>query len=38
METFTLIPRGPFSLAASIAFLEGFSPAGYSGAGSTASA
>ena len=31
METFTLVPRGPFSLAASIAFLEGFSPAGYSG-------
>jgi DNA-3-methyladenine glycosylase II len=31
METFTLVPRGPFSLAASIAFLEGFSPAAYSG-------
>ena len=32
METFTLVPRGPFSLAASIAFLEGFTPAWYSGA------
>jgi DNA-3-methyladenine glycosylase II len=32
METFTLVPRGPFSLAASIAFLEGFTPASYSGA------
>jgi DNA-3-methyladenine glycosylase II len=31
METFTLVPRGPFSLAASIAFLEGFTPASYSG-------
>ena len=30
METFTLVPRGPFSLAASIAFLEGFTPAWYS--------
>jgi DNA-3-methyladenine glycosylase II len=30
METFTLVPRGPFSLAASIAFLEGFTPASYS--------
>jgi DNA-3-methyladenine glycosylase II len=29
METFTLIPRGPFSLAASIKFLEGFTPAAY---------
>lgn len=27
METFTLVPRGPFSLAASIRFLEGFTPA-----------
>jgi DNA-3-methyladenine glycosylase II len=27
METFTLVPRGPFSLAASIKFLEGFTPA-----------
>jgi DNA-3-methyladenine glycosylase II len=33
METFTLVPRGPFSLAASIGFLEGFTPASYSGAG-----
>jgi DNA-3-methyladenine glycosylase II len=32
METFTLVPRGPFSLAASIKFLEGFTPAWYSGA------
>jgi DNA-3-methyladenine glycosylase II len=31
METFTLVPRGPFSLTASIAFLEGFTPAAYSG-------
>jgi DNA-3-methyladenine glycosylase II len=29
METFTLVPRGPFSLAASIKFLEGFTPASY---------
>jgi DNA-3-methyladenine glycosylase II len=29
METFTLIPRGPFSLADSIKFLEGFTPAAY---------
>jgi DNA-3-methyladenine glycosylase II len=35
METFTLVPRGPFSLAASIAFLEGFTPAWYSGAWSS---
>jgi DNA-3-methyladenine glycosylase II len=35
METFTLVPRGPFSLAASIAFLEGFTPAWYSSAGSS---
>jgi DNA-3-methyladenine glycosylase II len=35
METFTLAPRGPFSLAASIAFLEGFTPAGYSGPADT---
>jgi DNA-3-methyladenine glycosylase II len=33
MEIFTLVPRGPFSLAASIGFLEGFTPASYSGAG-----
>jgi DNA-3-methyladenine glycosylase II len=32
METFTLVPRGPFSLAASIRFLEGFTPARYSSA------
>ena len=32
METFTLVPRGPFSLAESIKFLEGFTPASYSGA------
>ena len=31
METFTMSPRGPFSLAASIQFLEGFTPAGDSG-------
>ena len=31
METFTLVPRGPFSLTASIAFLEGFTPASYAG-------
>ena len=30
METFTLVPRGPFSLAASIRFLDGFTPAWYS--------
>ena len=30
METFTLVPRGQFSLAASIGFLEGFTPAWYS--------
>jgi DNA-3-methyladenine glycosylase II len=32
METFTLVPRGPFSLTASIKFLEGFTPAWYSSA------
>jgi DNA-3-methyladenine glycosylase II len=32
METFTLVPRGPYSLAASIRFLEGFTPASYSNA------
>jgi DNA-3-methyladenine glycosylase II len=31
METFTLVPRGPFSLASSVRFLEGFAPAAYSG-------
>jgi DNA-3-methyladenine glycosylase II len=30
METFTIVPRGLFSLAASIRFLEGFTPARYS--------
>jgi hypothetical protein len=29
METFTLVPRGSFSLASSIRFLEGFTPAAY---------
>src|ERR1700693_6249749 len=29
METFTLVPRGPFALASSIRFLEGFTPAAY---------
>ena len=29
MTSFELIPMGPFSLAASAAFLEGFSPAAY---------
>jgi DNA-3-methyladenine glycosylase II len=32
MQTFTLVPRGPFALAASIAFLVGFTPACYSSA------
>jgi hypothetical protein len=31
MTTFELVPAGPFSLAASAAFLEGFSPAAYRG-------
>src|ERR1700730_7255231 len=31
METFTLVPRGPFALASSVRFLEGFTPAAYSG-------
>jgi DNA-3-methyladenine glycosylase II len=31
METFGLVPRGAFSLAASIRFLEGFAPAAYAG-------
>ena len=30
MERFTITPRGPFSLAASSRFLEGFTPARYS--------
>ena len=29
MERFTIVPKGPFSLAASIRFLEGFTPARY---------
>jgi DNA-3-methyladenine glycosylase II len=33
MTTFELVPAGPFSLGASAAFLEGFSPAAYQGAG-----
>lgn len=33
MTTFELVPAGPFSLGASAAFLEGFSPAAYRGAG-----
>jgi DNA-3-methyladenine glycosylase II len=33
MTTFELVPQGPFSLAASAAFLEGFSPAVHRGAG-----
>ena len=32
MRTFTLEPLGPFSLAATTRFLEGFTPAGYTGA------
>jgi DNA-3-methyladenine glycosylase II len=35
METFTIAPRGPFSLAASIRFLEGFTPATYAGSADT---
>jgi len=31
METFTMHPRGPFSLAASVQFLEGFTPSAYNG-------
>jgi DNA-3-methyladenine glycosylase II len=31
METFTMRPRGPFSLVASVQFLEGFTPAAYDG-------
>jgi DNA-3-methyladenine glycosylase II len=33
METFTMVPRGPFSLASTIRFLEGFTPAAYAPAG-----
>jgi DNA-3-methyladenine glycosylase II len=32
MSTFELVPQGPFSLTASAAFLEGFSPAAHRGA------
>src|SRR5579884_4286105 len=32
VASFELVPRGPYSLAASIAFLEGFAPAAYEGA------
>ena len=35
MESFTILPRGPFSLAASIRFLEGFAPAAYTGSADT---
>ena len=39
MHTFTLAARGPFSLAASTRFLEGFTPAGHTGpAGATGTA
>jgi DNA-3-methyladenine glycosylase II len=33
MERFTMVPRGPFSLASSIRFLEGFTPSAYAPAG-----
>jgi DNA-3-methyladenine glycosylase II len=36
MERFILAPRGAFSLASSIRFLEGFTPAAYASAGNTA--
>ena len=36
METFRLVPRGPFSLAASIKFLEGFTPAAFAGPAASA--
>ena len=32
MATFTLTARGPFSSVASTSLLEGFTPAGYTGA------
>jgi DNA-3-methyladenine glycosylase II len=35
METFIILPRGPYSLAASIRFLEGFTPAAYTGSTDT---
>ena len=31
MDTFTLTAQGPFALASSITFLEGFTPASYDG-------
>jgi DNA-3-methyladenine glycosylase II len=34
VSRFTITPAGPFSLAASTRFLEGFAPAGYAGKGS----
>jgi DNA-3-methyladenine glycosylase II len=36
METFTMVPRGPFSLAASVKFLDGFTPAAYTGSADSA--
>jgi hypothetical protein len=33
MTTFELVPAGPFSLEAGAAFLAGFAPAAYRGAG-----
>jgi len=36
METFSLVPRGPFSLTASIKFVEGFTPAAYAGSADSA--
>ena len=36
METFTMVPRGPFSLVASVQFLEGFAPAAHTGPRSAA--
>jgi DNA-3-methyladenine glycosylase II len=38
MEAFTMVPRGPFSLAASIRFLEGFTPAAHCGPDPTTAA
>ena len=35
MEPFIILPRGPYSLAASIRFLEGFTPAAYTGSTDT---
>src|ERR1700727_1698003 len=36
METFRLVPRGPFSVTASIRVLEGFTPAAYGGSADSA--